>query len=117
VVALHAPRAQMSADSLTLYDRALADCERAGAILEEIALPVTRVNVQARFAESARARGDVMPNPKAAAPTANALRRYFEGQGVEGDVTDAVRRGLAAFRAFYDVIPMEWEDVKCGADQ
>jgi Asp-tRNA(Asn)/Glu-tRNA(Gln) amidotransferase A subunit family amidase len=109
VVALHAPRAQMSAAGLALYDRALADCEQAGANLEQIELPVTRVNVQARFAEAARARGDVMPNPKAAAPTANALRRYFEGQGVEGDVTDAVRRGLAAFRAFYDVIPSEWE--------
>lgn len=112
VVALHAPRAQMSAASLALYDRALADCESAGAILESVELPVTRVNVQARFADAARARGDVMPNPKAAAPTANALRRYFEGQGVEGDVTDAVRRGLAAFRAFYDVIPSDWEAVR-----
>jgi len=112
VVELHAPRTQMSAASLALYDRALADCASAGAILEPVELPVTRVNVQARFSEVARARGDVAPNAKAAAPTVNALQRYFEGQGVEGTADDAVRRGLAAFRAFYDVIPAEWEDVQ-----
>lgn len=112
VVGLHAPRTQMSAKSLALYDRALADCESAGAILEPVELPVTRVNVQARFAEVAQARGDVAPNAKAAAPTVNALQRYFAGQGVEGSAADAVRRGLAAFRAFYDVIPAEWARVQ-----
>lgn len=112
VVELHAPRTQMSAASFALYDRALADCASAGAILESVELPVTRANVQARFAEAARARGDVAPNPKSPAPTANALWRYFEGQGVAGDAHDAVRRGLAAFRAFYDVLPSEWEAVE-----
>jgi len=112
VVTLHAPREQMTAESIALYDRALADCAVAGAILEPVEPPVTRITVQARFAEAARARGDVAPDPKVAAPTVNALRRYFEGQGVEGRAEDAVRRGLDAFRAFYDVIPAEWDAVR-----
>ena len=57
------------------------------------------------------ARGDVVPNHNAPAPTANALLRYFAGQG--GNATrnaeQSVKRGLAAFRAFYDVLPAEWE--------
>lgn len=105
-VELHAPRAQMTAESLRVLDDALADCAQAGAIIEAFAPPVDRVNYRDLFAAAAKARGDVPPNANAPAATANALRRYFERQGV--NATDAMRRGLAAYRAFYDVLPADW---------
>jgi aspartyl-tRNA(Asn)/glutamyl-tRNA(Gln) amidotransferase subunit A len=106
LVEFHAPRAQMSAESLAVFDRALADCVSAGAVVEPFDAPVTRATVRAQFAEAASARGDVAPNPTAPAATANALRRYFAGHG--GDPVAQVQRGLAAYRAFYDVLPVEW---------
>lgn len=105
-VELHAPRAQMTAECLTVLDEALADCGRAGAIVEAFAPPVDRVNYRDQFAAAATARGDVAPNANAPAATANALRRYFARQGVNAD--DAMRRGLAPYRAFYDVLPSDW---------
>jgi Asp-tRNA(Asn)/Glu-tRNA(Gln) amidotransferase A subunit family amidase len=106
VVDLHAPRAQMSAESVAHFDRALADCRTAGAMVDVFDAPVTRVNVRDRFAEAANARGDVRPNPNSAAATANALYRYFARQGV--DARAAAQRGHAAYRAFYDVLPTDW---------
>jgi aspartyl-tRNA(Asn)/glutamyl-tRNA(Gln) amidotransferase subunit A len=109
LVEAHVPRAQMTAESVSVFDRAVADLKSAGAIVELFAPTVTRANVRQRFAETAKARGDVAPNHNAPAPTANALFRYFETHG--GDARRDVERGLAAFRAFYDVLPKEWEEM------
>src|SRR5207247_4700677 len=87
----------------------------AGAIVESCAPTVTRVNVRTLFADLAKARGDVVPNHNSPAATANALLRYFEGQG--GDARRNVERGLAAYRAFYDVLPKEWDEMSKLIDQ
>jgi aspartyl-tRNA(Asn)/glutamyl-tRNA(Gln) amidotransferase subunit A len=62
------------------------------------------------FAAAAKARGDVAINHNSPAPTANALFRYF-GTHAGDDATHDVERGLAAYRAFYDVLPKEWEEM------
>jgi len=110
LVEAHVPRAQMTAESLSVFDRAVADLKSAGAIVELFAPTVTRANVRALFAEAAKARGDVAVNHNSPAPTANALYRYF-GTHAGDDATHDVERGLAAFRAFYDVLPTEWEEM------
>src|SRR6266513_2766372 len=110
LVEAHVPRAQMSAESLMVFDRAVADLKSAGAIVEPYAPPVTRANVRALFADAAKARGDLAPNGYGPAPTANALFRYFQTHG--GDARRDVERGLAAYRAFYDVLPKEWSEMQ-----
>jgi Asp-tRNA(Asn)/Glu-tRNA(Gln) amidotransferase A subunit family amidase len=109
VVEVHAPRAQMTAECLAVFDNALADCAKAGGIVEAFVPAVDRTNYREQFAAAATARGDVPPNANAPGATANALRRYFERQGV--NATIAMQRGLAAYRAFYDVLPTEWSDL------
>lgn len=109
LVAFHVPRAQMTSESLAVFDRAIADCVAAGAVVDAFDPPVTRATVRAQFAEAATARGDVTPDPNTPAATANALRRYFAGHG--GDAVARVQRGLAAYRAFYDVLPASWTDM------
>ena len=108
LVEFHVPRAQMTADALAVFDRALADCASAGAIIESFVPSVNRADVREQFAAAAKARGDVAPNHNAPAPTANALLRYFANQGSANPAAN-VQRGLAAFRAFYDVLPAEWD--------
>ena len=115
LVEIHVPRTQMSAESLAVFDRAIADLGAAGAVVEPFAAPVTRVNVRTLFADAAKARGDVVVNHNSPAATANALLRYFVGQG--GDARRNVQRGLAAFQAFYDVLPKEWADMAKLIDQ
>ena len=110
LVEAHVPRAQMTAESLSVFDRAIADLKSAGAIVEPFAPTVTRANVRALFAEAAKARGDVAINHNSPAATANALFRYFDTHAGD-DARHDVERGLAAFRAFYDVLPKEWEEV------
>ena len=110
LVEAHVPRAQMTADSISVFDRAVADLTSAGAVVELSAPTVTGANVRTLFAESAKARGDVAPNPNSPAATANALFRYFETHS--GDARRDVERGLAAFRAYYDVLPKEWEEMQ-----
>ena len=110
LVEAHVPRAQMSAESLMVFDRAVTDLKSAGAIVEPYAPPVTRANVRALFADAAKARGDLAPDGYAPAPTANALFRYFQTHG--GDARRDVERGLAAYRAFYDVLPKEWSEMQ-----
>jgi aspartyl-tRNA(Asn)/glutamyl-tRNA(Gln) amidotransferase subunit A len=61
------------------------------------------------FAELAKSRGDLAPDGYAPAPTANALFRYFQRHG--GDSRANVEKGLAAYRAFYDVLPKEWSEM------
>src|SRR4051812_34383397 len=109
LVEAHVPRAQMTAESLSVFDRAVADLTSAGAIITASAPAVTRATVRDLFAESAKARGDVTPDPNSPAATANALFRYLERHG--GDARRDVERGLSAFRAFYDVLPKEWEEM------
>lgn len=109
LVEAHVPRAQMTAESLSVFDRAVADLTSAGAVVELCAPTVTRANVRDLFAEAAKARGDVAPNHNSPAATANALFRYFGTHG--GDARRDVERGLSAFRAFYDVLPKEWEEM------
>ncbi|MFL5636087.1 MAG: amidase [Gemmatimonadaceae bacterium] len=109
LVEAHVPRAQMTAESLLVFDRAVSDLKSGGAIIEVYEPPVTRANVRTQFAEAAKARGDVAPNHNSPAPTANALYRYFLTHGA--DPRKDVERGLAAFRAFYDVLPKDWEEM------
>jgi Asp-tRNA(Asn)/Glu-tRNA(Gln) amidotransferase A subunit family amidase len=103
LVELHAPREQMSAEALAMWDRAVADLRAVGAIVEPFAAAVTRVNYRDAFAAAAAARGDVAVDPKSPAPTANALLRYFTGR--TDDPRAALERGYPAYRAFYDVLP------------
>jgi aspartyl-tRNA(Asn)/glutamyl-tRNA(Gln) amidotransferase subunit A len=110
LVEAHVPRTQMTAESLSVFDRAVADLKSAGAIVELYAPPVTRVNVRALFAEAAKARRDVAIDHNSPAPTANALYRYF-GTHAGDDARGDVERGLAAFQKFYDVLPKEWDEM------
>ncbi|HJP61023.1 MAG TPA: amidase, partial [Gemmatimonadaceae bacterium] len=105
LVEVHFPRAQMSAESVSVFERALADLKSAGAIVDTFAAPVTRVNFRTLFADASKARGALAPNPYAAAPTANALYRYFLTHG--GDARRDVARGLAPYQSFYDVLPKD----------
>jgi aspartyl-tRNA(Asn)/glutamyl-tRNA(Gln) amidotransferase subunit A len=99
----------MTPESVSMFDRAVADLRSAGAIIEPFAPSVTRANVRAVFADAAKARGDVPVNHNSPPPTANALYRYFATHG--GDPRANVERGLAAYRAFYDVLPKEWDEM------
>ncbi len=109
LVEAHVPRAQMSAESLSVFDRAVADLKSAGAVVESYAPPVTRANVRDLFAQAAKERADIKPDPNSPAATANALYRYFLAHG--GDPRRDVERGLAAYRAFYDVLPKDWAEM------
>lgn len=112
LVEFHVPRAQMSADAVAVFDRALADCSAAGAVIEAFVPSVNRATMREQFMAAARARGDVAPSANSPAPTANALWHYFRGQLSPDNpraAREAVQRGLAAYRAFYDVLPAEWE--------
>lgn len=118
IVELHAPRAQMTAAAVGTWDRALGDLRAAGAVVEPFDAAVTRANYTNLFTESARARGDLAPNPKAPAPTANALFHYFLGRARDAsDARDMIRRGYAAYRSFYDVLPETFEECEPLFDQ
>lgn len=109
VVTAHVPRGQMTAVSLQLWDRTLRDLASAGAVVEESAPSVTLRTVRQQFADAAKARGDVVPDSRSPVATANALLRYFERHG--GDAHEMVRRGLAEYQSFYDVLPTEWPEM------
>jgi Asp-tRNA(Asn)/Glu-tRNA(Gln) amidotransferase A subunit family amidase len=108
LVEAHVPRAQMTAEAVAMWDRALGDLRSAGAIVEPLQPSVTLATYRDAFASAAKARGDVPVDPKAPAPTANALLEYFEGRS--DDPRAAVRRGYPAYRAFYDVLPATYEE-------
>ncbi|MEO7363101.1 MAG: amidase [Gemmatimonadaceae bacterium] len=107
IVESHVPRAQMSAESLAVFERAVADLKSAGATVQLFTPAVTRVNYRDLFVSAATVRGDVKPDANSPAATANALLRYFEHQG--GNATEAVKRGLAAYQKYYDVLPKDWD--------
>jgi Asp-tRNA(Asn)/Glu-tRNA(Gln) amidotransferase A subunit family amidase len=98
----------MTGEAIAMWDRAVSDLRAAGARVEPFAPAVTRINVRDAFAASARARGDVAVNANSPAPTANALYRYFAGR--TNDPRAAVRRGYAAYRKFYDVLPATFDE-------
>jgi Asp-tRNA(Asn)/Glu-tRNA(Gln) amidotransferase A subunit family amidase len=115
IVDAHVPRAQMSAEAVAMWDRAVGDLRAAGAIVDSFDAAVTRVNYRDAFAAAARDRGDEVVNSRSPAPTANALLRYFAGR--TDDPRAAVRRGYAAYRAFYDVLPATFEECEPLLDQ
>ena len=108
VVEAHVPRAQMSAEAVAMWERALGDLRAAGATLETFQPAVTLANYRDAFATAARERSDVVVDPKSPVPTANALLRYFSGRS--DDPRAAVRRGYPAFQKFYDVLPARFEE-------
>src|SRR5256714_2391952 len=110
LVDAHVPRAQMTAESLSVFDRAVADLKSAGAIVESFAPTVTRANVRDLFAEAAKARRDVAINHNSPAATENALFRYFSTHAGD-DARKDVERGLAAYQKFYDMLPKEWQEM------
>jgi Asp-tRNA(Asn)/Glu-tRNA(Gln) amidotransferase A subunit family amidase len=115
VVEAHVPRAQMSAEAVAMWDRAVGDLRAAGANVEPFDAAVTRVDYRAALAAAAGKRGDVAVNANSPAPTANALLRYFAGR--TDDPRAAVRRGYAAYRKFYDVLPPTYEECEPLFDQ
>jgi Asp-tRNA(Asn)/Glu-tRNA(Gln) amidotransferase A subunit family amidase len=115
LVDAHIPRSQMGAESLSVFDRALADLETAGAAVVPCSPSITRATVRDYFAQSAKDRTDATPNANSPAATANALFRYFQTHG--GDARADVERGLAPYRAFYDVLPKTWDEMSRLIDQ
>jgi Asp-tRNA(Asn)/Glu-tRNA(Gln) amidotransferase A subunit family amidase len=114
VVEAHVPRAQMTAEALATWDRAVDDLRAAGATVESFDAAVTRVNYKDLFAEAAKARSDVDVDPKSPAPTANALLRYFTGRANEMRLSDprpAIKAGYEAYRSYYDVLPPTFDGV------
>ena len=108
LVEAHVPRVQMTSEALAAWDRAVSDLRAAGATVESFAPAVTRVDVRDAFAAAATARGDVAVDSRSPACTANALFQYFAGR--TNDPRAAMRRGYAAYRAFYDVLPATFEE-------
>jgi Asp-tRNA(Asn)/Glu-tRNA(Gln) amidotransferase A subunit family amidase len=115
LVEAHVPRSQMTAEALATWDQAVADLRAAGATVESFTPSVTLANYKDAFADAAHRRGDSAPDPKAPAPTANALYQYFAGR--TANPRAAVRRGYPAFRAFYDVLPATFEQCEPLLDQ
>jgi aspartyl-tRNA(Asn)/glutamyl-tRNA(Gln) amidotransferase subunit A len=108
LVEAHVPREAMTAEALSVWERAVGDLRAAGAVVEPFTPAVTLKTVQEAFAVAATKRGDIAPDPRSPAPTANALYQYFEGR--TDDPRAAVRRGYAAYRAFYDVLPPTYKE-------
>lgn len=115
MVDAHIPRAQMTDEALAVWDRAVGDLRAAGATVESFAPAVTRIDYQSAFAAAASARGDVAIDSRSPAPTANALLGYFAGR--TANPRAAVRRGYAAYREFYDVLPATFEQCEPLLDQ
>jgi Asp-tRNA(Asn)/Glu-tRNA(Gln) amidotransferase A subunit family amidase len=115
LVEAHVPRAQMTAEALAIWDRAVSDLRSAGATVEAYVPPVTLANYRDAFVSAARERGDVAVNARSPAPTANALYRYFAGR--TDNPREAVSRGYAAYRAFYDVLPATFAECELLLEQ
>lgn len=109
VSSAHVPRDQMSAESVANFDGAVAAIREAGAEVIDFSPEVAPGTYRRLFNEASATRGDLEPNPNSPAPTANALLRYFQGH--PGDAHAMVRRGHGIFRDFYDVLPVEWNEM------
>lgn len=108
LVEANIPRAQMTAEALATWDRAVADLSAAGAVVEPFASPVVSPNYRDLFTEATKARGDVEENDWTPAPTANALYRYWAGRSDDPYVQ--IRRGYPAYRSFYEALPPTYEE-------
>jgi aspartyl-tRNA(Asn)/glutamyl-tRNA(Gln) amidotransferase subunit A len=98
----------MTAEALSVWDRAVADLRAAGATVDSFTPAVTTTSYRSIFTAAARDRGDVAPNSRSPAPTANALYRYFAGRA--HDPRAAVRKGYPAYREYYDVLPATYDE-------
>jgi len=108
LVEAHVPRAEMSAEAVATWDRAVADLRAAGAEVVPFEPPVTLATYRSAFDEAASRRGDVPVNHRSPAPTANAYQLYFAGRSDEP--REFMRRGYPAYRHYYDVLPETYED-------
>ncbi|MEO8200011.1 MAG: amidase [Gemmatimonadota bacterium] len=108
IVEANVPRSKMTAEAIANWERAVRDLTAAGARVELFDSPVTAINYRDAFASAAKDRRDVEPNDNSPAPTANALYRYFSGR--MDDPRAAIRKGYAAYRTFYDVLPEHYEE-------
>jgi len=115
VVDAHVPRAQMVPEAVTFWDRALGDLRAAGATAEPFTPAVTLQTYRDAFAAAATRRGDVAVDGDSPPPTANALLLYFAGR--TDNPREAIRRGYAAYRGFYDVLPATFEACEPLLDQ
>lgn len=115
IVEAHVPRDKMTAEALATWDRAVSDLRAAGATVEPFDAAITRVNFVDAFKAAARERGDVAPDARSPAPTANALFEYFAGR--TDDPRAAVRRGYDAYQHFYDVLPKTYEECESLLEQ
>jgi Asp-tRNA(Asn)/Glu-tRNA(Gln) amidotransferase A subunit family amidase len=111
----HVPRTQMSEEALATWDRAVDDLRAAGAVVEPFTPAVTLWTYRNAFAAASGYRGDVVGDPKAPAPTANALYHYFARRTSKPRA--AVRQGYPAYRYFYDVLPETFEECEPLLDQ
>ncbi len=107
LVEAHVPRTQMTAEAVATWDRAVGDLRAAGATVEPFTPAVTLATFRSAFAKAAGRRGDVVGDPKSPGPTVSALYHYFAGR--LGHPREATRRGYAAYRAFYDVLPVDFD--------
>jgi Asp-tRNA(Asn)/Glu-tRNA(Gln) amidotransferase A subunit family amidase len=107
VVEAHVPRDKMTAEAVAIWDRALGDLKRAGAVVEPFDAPVTLANYRRAFSDAEQAHG-AAGDSRSPAATANALYRYFAGRTAHP--LDAIRRGYSAYQSFYDVLPKRFED-------
>jgi hypothetical protein len=79
LVEAHVPRAQMAADALTAWDRAVGTCARRARWWSRSRRRSRAPPCATPSPRPARARGDVAGDPNSPAPTANALLQYFAG--------------------------------------
>ena len=84
-------------------------------MVEPFTPAVTLATYRSAFAAASGRRGDVVGDPKAPAPTANALYHYFARR--TSKPREAVRQGYPAYRAFYDVLPETFEECEPLLDQ
>ena len=102
------PREKMTSEALAIWDRALADLRAAGAVVEPFHPPVTLTDYRAhsptpntRVVTSPETRDRRRRPPTRCIATSPAARI---------EPLEAVRRGYAAYRAFYDVLPERFEE-------
>ncbi len=108
LVDAHVPRSQMTAEALATWDRALDDLRAAGATVVSFDPAVTLATYRRTFADVAQERGDVAPDSRSPAATANALYLYFAGR--TDNPRAAIARGYDAYRSFYDVLPATYTE-------
>ena len=105
---------QMTAEALAMWDRAVGDLRAAGAIVEPFAAAVTRVELPRRL----RRRGDGARRRRPSIRSRRRRRRTRCSATSPAAPTiraRAMRRGYAAYRAFYDVLPRDVRGVRAAA--